>query len=188
MATRRRRPADRGNSAAAPGRPWQLGGGARLPVATRRRRSADRGNTAARAAVQHTHSQARAAVQHTHTHTNTSEARYATHALTSEGRCINATHTHTKRGPLCRTQMLTSAGRWAAVQDTNAHKRGTLCNTHAHKARAAATHYIDISIRSGPIYIASRGCCRGHVCFMRLGCCWGRFRFPFFFIEAYAYL
>ena len=83
----------------------------------------------------------------THTHTNTSEARYATHALTSEGRCINATHTHTKRGPLCRTQMLTSAGRWAAVQDTNAHKRGTLCNTHAHKARAAATHYIDISIR-----------------------------------------
>ncbi len=43
--------------------------------------------------------------------------------------------------------MLTSAGRWAAVQDTNAHKRGTLCNTHAHKARAAATHYIDISIR-----------------------------------------
>ena len=84
---------------------------------------------------------------HTHTHTNTSEARYATHALTSEGRCINATHTHTKRGPLCRTQMLTSAGRWAAVQDTNAHKRGTLCNTHAHKARAAATHYIDISIR-----------------------------------------
>ncbi len=99
----------------------------------------------ARAAVQHTHSQARAAVQHTHT--NTSEARYATHALTSEGRCINATHTHTKRGPLCRTQMLTREGRWAAVQDTNAHKRGTLCNTHAHKARAAATHYIDISIR-----------------------------------------
>ncbi len=145
MAPRRRRPADRGNSAAAPGRPWQLGGGARLPVATRRRRSADRGNTAARAAVQHTHSQARAAVQHTHT--NTSEARYATHALTSEGRCINATHTHTKRGPLCRTQMLTREGRWAAVQDTNAHKRGTLCNTHAHKARAAATHYIDISIR-----------------------------------------
>jgi hypothetical protein len=43
--------------------------------------------------------------------------------------------------------MLTREGRWAAVQDTNAHKRGTLCNTHAHKARAAATHYIDISIR-----------------------------------------
>ena len=103
----------------------------------------------------------------------TSEGRCATHALTSEGRCATHTHTHkhqrgplcntrthkrgplyqrnththTKRGPLCRTQMLTSAGRWAAVQDTNAHKRGTLCNTHAHKARAAATHYIDISIR-----------------------------------------
>ena len=101
----------------------------------------------------------------------TSEGRCATHALTSEGRCATHTHkhqrgplcntrthkrgplyqrnthTHTKRGPLCRTQMLTSEGRWAAVQDTNAHKRGTLCNTHAHKARAAATHYIDISIR-----------------------------------------
>ena len=188
MATRRRRPADRGNSAAAPGRPWQLGGGARLPVATRRRRSADRGNTAARAAVQHTHSQARAAVQHTHTHTNTSEARYATHALTSEGRCINATHTHTKRGPLCRTQMLTSAGRWAAVQDTNAHKRGTLCNTHAHKARAAATHYIDISIRIVALSILPA---EDVVVAMSVSCVWdvaGDGSGFLFFIKTYAYL
>ncbi len=147
MATRRRRPADRGNSAAAPGRPWQLGGGARLPVATRRRRSADRGNTAARAAVQHTHSQARAAVQHTHTHKHQRGPLCNTRTHKRGPLYQRNTHTHTKRGPLCRTQMLTSAGRWAAVQDTNAHKRGTLCNTHAHKARAAATHYIDISIR-----------------------------------------
>jgi len=124
----------------------------------------------------------------THAHTNTSEARYATHALTSEGRCINATHTHTKRGPLCRTQMLTSEGRWAAVQDTNAHKRGTLCNTHAHKARAAATHYIDISIRIVALSILPA---EDVVVAMSVSCVWdvaGDGSGFLFFIKTYAYL
>ncbi len=146
----------------------------------------------ARAAVQHTHSQARAAVQHTHTHKH------------QRGPLCN-TRTH-KRGPLYQRNTHAHKAR-AAVQDTNAHKRGPLGRCAGHKcsqARDAVQHtrtqsegrcntlYRYIYSHSGPIYIASRGCCRGHVCFMRLGCCWGRFRFPFLyknirlFIKTYA--
>ncbi len=178
MATRRRRPADRGNSAAAPGRPWQLG------------RPWQHGG----------------------------EGRCATHALTSEGRCATHTHTQTPARPAMQhthsqaraavsTQHTHAHKARAAVQDTNAHKRGPLGRCAGHKcsqARDAVQHtrtqsegrcntlYRYIYSHSGPIYIASRGCCRGHVCFMRLGCCWGRFRFPFLyknirlFIKTYA--
>jgi hypothetical protein len=169
--------------------------------------------TQARAAVQHTntrkrgrlcntHSQARAAMQHaTRTHKR---------GPLCNRHCNTRAH---KRGPLCNTQILTSEGR-CLTEHTRTQSEGR-CATHEYsqaraamqhthsQARAAATHSIDISAlsilpgtprapryiysHSGPIYIASRGCCRGHVCFMRLGCCWGRFRFPFFFIETYAF-
>ena len=146
-------------------------------------------------------------------HTHTSEGRYATHTCSHTCK----THAH-KRGPLCNTQILTSEGR-CLTEHTRTQSEGR-CATHEYsqaraamqhthsQARAAATHSIDISAlsilpgtprapryiysHSGPIYIASRGCCRGHVCFMRLGCCWGRFRFPFLyknirlFIKTYA--
>ena len=154
----------------------------------------------ARAAVQQT--QARAAMQHaTRTHKR---------GPLCNRHCNTRAH---KRGPLCNTQILTSEGR-CLTEHTRTQSEGR-CATHEYsqaraamqhthsQARAAATHSIDISAlsilpgtprapryiysHSGPIYIASRGCCRGHVCFMRLGCCWGRFRFPFFFIETYAF-
>ena len=174
--------------------------------------------TQARAAVQHTntrkrgrlcntHSQARAAMQHaTRTHKR---------GPLCNRHCNTRAH---KRGPLCNTQILTSEGR-CLTEHTRTQSEGR-CATHEYsqaraamqhthsQARAAATHSIDISAlsilpgtprapryiysHSGPIYIASRGCCRGHVCFMRLGCCWGRFRFPFLyknirlFIKTYA--
>ncbi len=149
-----------------------------------------------------THSQARAAMQHaTRTHKR---------GPLCNRHCNTRAH---KRGPLCNTQILTSEGR-CLTEHTRTQSEGR-CATHEYsqaraamqhthsQARAAATHSIDISAlsilpgtprapryiysHSGPIYIASRGCCRGHVCFMRLGCCWGRFRFPFFFIETHAF-
>ncbi len=113
----------------------------------------------ARAAVQHTHSQARAAVQHTHTQTPARPAMQHTHSQARAAVSTQHTHAHKAR---------------AAVQDTNAHKRGPLGRCAGHKcsqARDAVQHtrtqsegrcntlYRYIYSHSGPIYIARKPEC-----------------------------